>query len=112
MYSDSILSGVNTSKIFVEKVVKPNVLKQQPDEDMVDMAVTKSLPTLLEFLNNEVENKQWFVGNSFSAADIAISTQLLALEMSGYTLSESEFPHLYKFYNGAKARKSFEKFIV
>ena len=70
-------------------MVKPNVLKQQPDEDIVDMAVKKSLPALLEFLNNEVENKQWFVGNSFSAADIAISTQLLALEMSGYTLSES-----------------------
>jgi glutathione S-transferase len=82
------LTHVAYKKIFLEVVVKPNVLNLEPNWDVVREAQIKELPALLDYLNQEVKPFSWIAGDEFSIADIAIATQLIALKMAGFEIKD------------------------
>jgi len=106
-FSDTTLTTVSYQKIFLEKVVKPKVLGHQPNLELVNQAINKELPPLLDYLNQEIANREWFSGDTFSMADVAIATQLLALEMCGVTVVE-QYQDLRAHFEKTIKRKSFE----
>lgn len=112
MYSDTVLTSVAYQKIFLEKVVKPHVLKEEPNKEVINCALYEELPGLLQFLNDSLQDRVWLVGENFSMADVAVVTQLLALSMAGYTLSESQYPDLKRHFQMAMKRESLKKFFV
>ena len=112
MYSDTVLTSVAYQKIFLERVVKPHVLKEEPNMEIADRALHEELPCLLQFLNDSLQDRVWFAGEDFSMADVAVVTQLLALNMAGYALCESQYPDLHKHFQRAMKRESLNKFSV
>lgn len=109
-YSDVILTNVAYKKIFLEVVIKPNVLKLPTDEKLLIEAKENELPIILNFLDASIAQCEWFSGHSFSIADVSISTQLLALAMAGVTL-DKRWSHLQKHHQKVIARPSFAKFV-
>lgn len=107
-YSDIELSAVLFKKIFLENVVKPNILKINPNKEMVEKAYLEELPPLLCFLDVSLQGKEWFAGENFSMADVAVVTQLLALEMSGFSVSEKTYPALSAHMAKTLERQSFD----
>lgn len=110
-YSDVELTRVGYRKVFVECVVKPLVLKQAADDAVVAQALTTELPPLLAYLDGVMREQDWLAGESFSMADVAVATQLLALEMAGHALSGDHYPHLAKHFQRVIARPSFQAFL-
>lgn len=112
MYSDTVLTDVAHKKIFIEKVVKPKLLNRDTNIKVVSDALNNELPKVLQFLNDALKQQQWFVDKHFSMADIAVVTQLLALNMAGYTLPESTYPNLYHHLQNALQRPSLKVFSI
>ncbi|PHQ80310.1 MAG: glutathione S-transferase [Coxiella sp. (in: Bacteria)] len=105
-YSDTTLTDVCYKQIFLEGVVKPKILGVEPDTTLINNAIKNELPPLLKFLNESLSGKKFFSGDSFSMADVAITTQLLALEMYGVTIS-NEYPNLKGHFKRIISRPSF-----
>lgn len=110
-YSDTVLTEIAYKKIFLEIVVKPNVLKQEPNYPLVEHAKNEVLPAILDYLNNSIAENEWFADNEFSMADVAISTQLLALKMSDINIDEQRWFNLNKFLQKIILRDSYKNFI-
>lgn len=111
-YSDTVLTDVGYKKIFVECVAKPKVLNLETNTKLVEEAKRNELPPLLSFLNKAVAKSEWIAGANFSMADIAIATQLLALKMAGFELSDKNCFHLGSYLTKVTSRPSFKKIMT
>ena len=110
-FSDDELAKVATRRLFYEIYGKPLAFGTKPDEKLVKIAKEKQLPPLLEYLNTCIQKNTYFVGNEFSIADIAITTQLLALEMANIRIDEILYPILHEYFKNIKSRESIKKII-
>ena len=110
-FSDDELAKVATRRLFYEIYGKPLAFGTKPDEKLVKIAKEKQLPPLLEYLNTCIQKNTYFVGNEFSIADIAITTQLLALEMANIRIDEILYPNLHEYFKNIKSRESIKKII-
>ena len=110
-YSDNVLTEIGYKKIFFECVIKPKILKQNPDYDLVEKAKKYELPAILDYLNESVTKYPWIAGNTFSIADIAIATQLLALKMAEFDSSNKRWGELNQYLEKIISRVSFRKIL-
>ena len=108
-YGDETLASVIHTKIFVERVVKPVVLKQKTDETIVEKAIKEELPSLFNYLEKEIGDKQYIAGNQFSIADIAIVTHFVSLEKSNVKIDAQKWPKLAAYVQHIIKRDSFQK---
>lgn len=111
-FSDDELAKVATRRLFYEIYGKPLAFGSKPDEKLVKIAKEKQLPPLLKYLDTCIQNNTYFVENEFSIADIAITTQLLALEMANIAVDDMLYPNLHKYFNNIKNRPSVQKIII
>jgi glutathione S-transferase len=66
----------------------------------------------IDYLNDQLEGKTWFAGDEYSMADIAVTTQLLGLEMAGFTIDkDGKWPELHKHMKKSLARDSFKTIL-
>ena len=107
-----MLSAVIYSDIFIELCIKPSVLQQAANNDAVKRATEQTLVPLLRFLESQLGNAPWFVSNAMSMANVAIVTQLLALEMAGVVLPFSAYPKLTLLLERARQRASFQLILL
>ncbi|MDX8387511.1 MAG: glutathione S-transferase family protein [Ghiorsea sp.] len=63
----------------------------------------------LTFAENQLSNKKYFFGNTYTFADVIWTVVLSRLELLGYDdwLSPDNFPSISKYYQNMKNRKSF-----
>lgn len=108
-YSDNVLSEIAYKQIFLERIVKPLVLSIPADEEIVKTAMNHALPPILDYLNREISANKWLAGNNFSMADVAVATQLQALEMAGYTIDSVRWKALQDYFKAVTARSSFSE---
>lgn len=106
-YCDTVLTEVAYKKIFLERVVKPSILKIPADTKLVDNAITNELPPLLDYLEKALINNVWLAGDEYSMADVALVVQLLALQMAEFNLDTSRWPNLAKHLQKSLKRPSF-----
>jgi glutathione S-transferase len=92
-------------------VVKPKVLNIEPNLTLVEQAKNNELPPMLDYLENSVKQFDWIAGNEFYMADIAIAVQLLALQITGFALSNARWPQLNFYLAKITDRPSFQKVI-
>ncbi len=110
-YSDTTLTDVIYKKLFLECVVKPAVLNQESDKSLVERTKSIELPIILDYLNNSI-NSEWIAGDEFTSADIAIATQLLALNLTGFDFEKSRWNNLYRYFEKVISRPSFKKINI
>jgi len=108
-FSDNDLAKIATRRIFYEAYAKPLAFGKVSDQDLLKKAIDTQLPPLLEYLETQIKDKQYFIANNFSIADIAITTQLLALEMANFELNRELYPALCNYYKNIKTRPSIAK---
>jgi glutathione S-transferase len=110
-YADTTISDV-IHKIFVEKYVKPNLLKAPSDESVVD-ACMKNVPAILSYLENSLKETQslFLVGNKISIGDMAIVHHFYDLKLSEVQIDWSAYPHLSKYLERTLAHPSIQKAI-
>jgi glutathione S-transferase len=106
-YADTTFSDVAYHKIFKECIIKPALLAQETNREIVEKAIKIELPPMLDYLSQSVMHGQWIAGEQFSMADIAIVIQLLALKRAGIEISESKWSDLNNYLMRVIHRPSF-----
>jgi glutathione S-transferase len=101
-----VLTQVVYQKIFMQRVIVVHILQQKSDADLVNEALQQELPLLLDYLDHALQGKMWFAGDAFSMADVAVFTQLLALQMAEDGFDFSPWTNLSRLLQQMSERKS------
>jgi glutathione S-transferase len=109
-YADSIVAQTIGPGLFFQRVVK-KMMKQQPDETVCAATLTEKLPPLFDYLEKEIGNRQYLVGDVFTIADVTVGTMLVNFEHAGEAVDAKRWPKLAAYGERLHARSSFKGFI-
>ncbi len=104
-YADSELAGCIGLGIF-RPIVFPIFAKQEPDIEKARATATERLPRFLDYLEGEIDGKEFLVGDAFSIADLSVATQLMNLELAVGLPDAARYPGLTNLTEGVKSRPS------
>jgi len=110
-YGDSALVGA-LGTVFFQRIVGPMFMGQKTDEVAIKTALEQTLPPLLEWLDEQIKGKQFFVGNRLSVADIAIASPFVNFMHAGEKIDAAKYPNLAAFLDRMHARPSFKSVIA
>jgi glutathione S-transferase len=108
-YSDTKLSDT-LGAIFFNRFVKKNILKQEPDEEIIQQKLGESA-ALFDYLEGELGDNEYLVGNRFSVADIAVGSILVNFRHAGESVDAGRWPRLAAYTERLHARPSFKALI-
>lgn len=92
---------------FVERVLKPNMMKQPTDESAVTRALTEDLPPLFDYLESQIAGP-FLVGDAFGLADISIATGFYNFHLADAQIDGDRWPKLAAYVAATLARPSFQ----
>jgi glutathione S-transferase len=109
-YADYELGPNCTHAVFRNRVMM-RILQREVDEAAVEKAVSKRLPPLLDYLETQLGNQEFFVGNELTLADIAIASQFCNLQYGRVDVDTGRWPRMAAFIQRMHARPSFQEFM-
>lgn len=109
-YGDYELAPLCTFGVFRNRLLKP-MLGQACDEQAVQGVLHEKLPQHFDYLERTLGQGEFFLGEQFSQADLAIFTQLLNMEHGGEVLDAARWPALTSHYQRIKARPSVQNVL-
>lgn len=109
-YADYELAPLATFTVFRNRVLAP-LLGKACDQEAVDKALEQDLPPHFDYLQEQLGEREFFVGDALSIADLAIASQLVSLEHAGESLDASRWPRLGAFYQRLKARPTLQAIL-
>ncbi|MGA8165420.1 MAG: glutathione S-transferase family protein [Waddliaceae bacterium] len=98
-YSDTVMTDVS-GKIFYERVVKPIVLEEESNEELVNHLVNEELPKVLTYLDQWLSENStpYLVGEELTIADFAVIHHLINLDISEVEWKTGQYNTLEKYY--------------
>ena len=108
-FMDGGFVPVAGGKVFLPLIVMPMMKKQPPDEAAragAAKAVAEDLPPLWAYLESQLGDRQFFVNDSLSLADIAVTSMHVNLRHAGVGVDATAFPRLAAFIERMFARPS------
>ncbi|HBB79228.1 glutathione S-transferase [Stutzerimonas xanthomarina] len=109
-YADYELAPLTTFGIFRNRILKPSA-GHPCNEESVQAALNEKLPPHLDYLERQLGQQDYFVGDRLTMADIAIASQLLNMEHGGERLDPARWPALAAHYEHMKTRESFASIL-
>lgn len=110
-FADTVLMGC-LAKMFFNRVVAPVFLKRDGNPDIADMAEKNELPPLLRYLEEQVPETGFLVGDEQSLADLAVASPLANLEHMGMSVDRNSYPKLGLYLQRILSRPSFAGFLA
>lgn len=108
-YADTILGKCIGAGLFYERVVK-KLFGKECDEAICQKTLQEELPGMFDYLEKELGTNTYFVGNTFTIADISVAT-LLANFMHVEKFDSARWPRLAAFLDRVHTRPSFAALI-
>lgn len=109
-FADYDLAQVITRRIAFETFAKPRISKIAVDKARIEEICSTQLPPLLNYLTKQLKGHTFIETDQLSAADIAITTQLLILRQCHIDIS-STHPDLNHYLNRQLERPSIQPLI-
>lgn len=109
-YADSQVASNLVRPLFFERVVK-KMLRTQTDESICEAALRDHLPAIAAYLEKELGDNQFLVGNAFTIADIAVGSMFVNVAHAGEGVDASRWPGLADYVARLHARPSFKALI-
>ena len=97
--------------IFFQRFMRPMVLKQETDEELVAKIVTKQLPPILDYLEAEVP-AEGFIFGDFMMADMSLVSPFFNASYAGYEVDAGRWPVFANFVARVKAQPEVSKVLV
>jgi glutathione S-transferase len=88
--------------IFFQRFMRPMVLKQETDEELVEKIINKQLPPILDYLEDQVP-EQGFVFGEFMIADLGLMSPFVNAGYAGYEPDPGRWPRFSGFIARIKA---------
>lgn len=109
-YADSLMAQCIGSGLFFERVVK-KLMRQQTNETVCQTTLNEKLPPVFDYLEKELGSKEFFAGDRFSIADIAVGTMFVNFHHAGEVLDSSRWSKLSAYVERIHARPSFKSCV-
>jgi glutathione S-transferase len=109
-YADSVVASNIGSGLFFERIVK-KLMRRQTDETVCQKTLTEKLPPLFDYLEKEVGDREFLVGNQFSIADISVGTMFVNFAHCGESIDAGRWPKLAAYVKRLHARPSFKSLL-
>jgi glutathione S-transferase len=107
-FGDGGLAPVLGAKVFFPKVIGPRFFKQEPNLAEIQKVIDTEIPPLFDYLEGELGNNDYLVGNKFSIADIGVATIFVNYAFAGYGVDAKRWPKLAAYVNRVLSRPSFK----
>lgn len=88
--------------IFFQRFMRPMVLKQETDEELVEKIINKQLPPILDYLEAQVP-EEGFVFGDFMMADLGLMSPFINAGYAGYEPDTGRWPRFTNFIARVKA---------
>ena len=92
-YADSTVA-VAVAGVFFERVVKPSIFKQETNQAIIDAALNRAVPKILDYLTQCLGDDEFMVGGAFSIADIALTTPFVNFAIAGERVDAERWPEI------------------
>ena len=97
--------------IFFQRFMRPMVLKQETDEELVKKIIDKQLPPILDYLESQVP-AEGFIFGDFMIADMSLMSPFVNAGYAGYEIDGTRWPVLSDFVERVKAQPAVKKVLV
>ncbi len=98
-------------KVFFQRVVTP-MMGGTPDEDVIREGLTEHQPKVFTYLNEQIGDQEFLVGDQFSIADIAIFSPYVNQKMAGEDVDAGLYPNLNRYLQQLKTRPSIQRVVA
>ena len=105
-YADTVLFQA-IAPCYYQTVLVPLYKQKLPDQKAIDDAITNNLPPVANYLENELINKVFLIGNQITIADVAVASMFMNMYLSGFPLDKERWPNLSQYLESLFKRKSF-----
>ncbi len=105
-YADTVLAVTGGMKLF-RPILFPLLNGEPPDLETAKNTWTEKLPRLFDYFEAALDGRDYFVGDQFSLADIAVAAQMTQIDLVAGMPSESRWPHLVRHTKAMKERPGF-----
>lgn len=106
-YSDYELAPLCTFTVFRNRVLKPTMGKPS-DESAITEALRDKLPPHFDYLEQQLDGHDYFVGDRLSIADLALACQLTNMGHGGESIDADRWPGLAAHHQRLEARPSYQ----
>jgi glutathione S-transferase len=103
-YADGTIFRELVHGLFFNKVIRPNILKQPGDQAAIDAILSNTVPAVFGYLEQSLGHGH-LVGNPFTVADIALTSNLINFHYLGYGI-DARFPKLAAYFDRTLAHPS------
>ncbi len=105
-YADTRLGDLLIWGLFYQRVVRPAVWGEQPDQERVEHTLSEGIPKALDYLETQIPADGFLFG-AIGVADIAIASFFRNAEYAGFTVDETRWPNVARFVARTLAQPAF-----
>lgn len=99
-----------TSSLFFNRIAV-KMMGREPDQKIIDKIIAEVQPGIFAYLEAEIGDKTYLLGDAFSIADIAITCQFVQMMYAGESLPEASYPNISRYVDQHMHRESFKQLI-
>jgi glutathione S-transferase len=110
-YMDGGYTPVSGPKVFLPLVLSPLMTGKEADETEPRKVIEKELPPFYDYLNTQLGDSEYFVGNAMSIADISVASLFVNTRLAGENPDAKRWPKLHAFLKRMHARPSMQAVI-
>jgi len=110
-YMDGGFVPIAGGKVFFPLVMGPLLTGKDPDETEPLRVAAEDLPPFYDYLEAQLGDREYFVGDTLSMADIAVASPLVNLRHAGVAPERKRWSKLREFLDRMHARPSFKACI-
>ena len=111
-YMDNGVVPVVGAKIFRPLVIDPLMKGTQPDEAAVQKEIDDKMPPFYDYLEAQIGDSGYFVGNQMTIADIAVAASFASARFAGVAPAPDRWPKLASFIKTMHSRKSIASLVT
>ena len=106
-YADTSLAATGGLGIF-RPLAFPGMRGNPPEVDKARKTWTEDMPRLYDYLESELDGRDWLAGGSFSIADISVAVQLMQVLLVAEVDFTARWPRLADHLDRCRARGTLE----
>jgi glutathione S-transferase len=110
-YVDGGLAQHVLRGLLMQRVFAPKFLNKAPDEALIQKSLTEMIPPRLRYLEAALQG-DYFAGDAFSIADVAVSSILINYHYAGETVGADEYPRLHAYLRKILRRDAFRQALA
>ncbi len=109
-FADTVIFACG-AKMFFNRVVSPRFLGRPGDLAVADKAEAEELPPLLDYLETQIPDSGFLVGDRLTLADIAVCSPFVNFAHCAAPLDAAKYPRLARYIAAILARPSFAGWV-